>query len=162
MTKEEKKNYIDTLFNILWDGKRVWDKLIDIEENKHILPDKVLVCRREPAGWNELKFEMDWKGSGMNVVITANSRPMMGIWEWLFGDSKDRCFNKAVRMLDKASDEEQHLIHNVVFKVKDTPVKGMERNQKLVNKFLEYLDSLAPEVSQKEANLRADEIINND
>ena len=82
-----------------------------------------------------------------------------GIWEFFFGDAKDKCFHKAVKWLDNASDEEQNLLFTVYFLAGDTPVTGAERNRELVHKFLDHIKSLQPEVSQKDANFMADVVI---
>jgi hypothetical protein len=86
----------------------------------------------------------------------------MGIWEFFFASAKDKCFNKAVKWLDKASDEEQSIIFTVQFLAGNTPVQGADRNRKLTKKFIDYLNSLQPEVSQKDANFMADVVIQND
>ncbi len=157
--KKDREEYTSALFNALWDGKRVWDALVDMEKNRHILPSKVFNCRKRPAGWNELKYELDWKETGLKVVLKGTTRPWMGIWEWLFADAETRCYNKAVRWLDMASDEEQHLLFTVYFLAGDTPVTGAERNRELVHKFLDHINSLQPEFSQKDANFMADVVI---
>ena len=159
ITKKAREDYTNAMFDAIWDGKRVWDAIVDMETNRHIQPNKVLNCRARPAGWNEIKYEMDWKDAGLKVVVNGFLRPLMGIWEFFFGDAKDKCFNKAVKWLDKASDEEQSIIFTVKFLDGDTPVQGADRNRKLAKKFIDYLNSIQPEVSQEEANLRADEII---
>lgn len=160
--KKDREDYTKAMFDAIWDGKRVWDALCDMENNRHILPSKALNCRNKSAGWNEIKYEMDWKDTGLRVVINGFLRPIMGIWEFFFASAKDKCFNKAVRWLDNASDEEQSIIFTVQFLDGNTPVRGADRNRKLAKKFIDYLNSLQPEVSQQEANQRADEIINND
>ena len=161
ITKKAHEDYTNALFDALWDGKRVWDALCDMENKRHILPSKVFNCKNKSstAGWNELKYELDWKETGLKVVVKGSLRPWMGIWDWLFGDAKTRCYNKAVRWLDSASDEEQQFLFTVYFLDKDTPITGAERNHQLVKMLLDYINSLQPEVSQKEANLKADEII---
>lgn len=159
--KKEREDYTNAMFDAIWDGKRVWDAFCDMG-NRHIIPDKVLNCRSCPAGWNEIKYEMDWKDTGLRVVVDGFLRPLMGIWEFFFADAKDKCFNKAVKRLDKASDEEQPIVFTVKFLDGNTPVQGADRNHKLAEKFIDYLNSLQPEVSQQEANRRADEIIHND
>lgn len=157
--KKAREDYTKAMFDAIWDGKRVWDAIVDMETKRHIQPDKALNCRGLPAGWNEIKYEMDWKDAGLRVVVDGCLRPLMGIWEFFFADAKDKCFNKAVKWLDNASDEEQPIIFTVKFLDGDTPVQGAERNRKLAKKFIDYLNSIQPEVSQEEANLRADEII---
>ena len=157
--KKAREDYTNAMFDVIWDGKRVWDAIVDMEKNRHIQPDKVLNCRALPAGWNEIKYELDWKDTGLRVVVDGCLRPLMGIWEFFFADAKDKCFNKAVKWLDKASDEEQPIIFTVKFLDGNTPVQGADRNRKLAKKFIDYLNSIQPEVSQEEANLRADEII---
>ena len=157
--KKDREDYTKAMFDAIWDGKRVWDALCDMENNRHILPSKVLNCKNKSAGWNELKYEMDWKDTGLRVVVEGFVRPIMGIWEFFFASAKDKCFNKAVRWLDKASDEEQSIIFTVQFLAGNTPVRGEDRNRKLTKKFIDYLNSLQPVVSQQEANRRADEII---
>ena len=159
--KKAREDYTNAMFDAIWDGKRVWDALCDMENNRHILPSKVLNCRSESAGWNELKYEMDWKDTGLRVVVNGFLRPLMGIWEFFFASAKDKCFNKAVKWLDKASDKEQSIIFTVQFLDGNMPVQGADRNRKLAKKFIDYLNSLQPEVSQQEANRRADEIIQN-
>lgn len=159
ITKKANEDYTNTLFDALWDGKRVWDALCEMENERHVIPSKALNCKNRSSGWNELKYEFDWKQTGLKVVVKGNLRPLMGIWDWFFGDAKTRCYNKAVRWLDKAADEEQPILFTVYFLDKDTPVQGAERNRELVKRLLTYLNSLEPEVSQKEANLHADEII---
>ena len=161
ITKKAREDYTNALFDALWDGKRVWDALCEMENERHVIPSKVLNCKNKSAwaGWNELKYELDWKETGLKVVVKGSLRPWMGIWDWLFGDAKTRCYNKAVRWLDKASDEEQPILFTVYFLAGDTPITGAERNRELVHKFVEYLDSLQPEVSQKDANFMADVVI---
>lgn len=159
--KKAREDYTNAMFDAIWDGKRVWDAIVDMETNRHIRPSKALNCRSQPGGWNEIKYEMDWKDTGLRVVVDGFLRPLMGIWEFFFGDAKDKCFNKAVKWLDKASDEKQSIIFTVKFIDGNTPVQGMDRNHKLTEKFIDYLNSLQPEVSQQEANRRADEIIQN-
>ena len=160
--KKAREDYTNALFDALWDGKRVWDALCEMENKRHILPSKVFNCKNKSAtaGWNELKYELDWKETGLKVVVKGSLRPWMGIWEWLFGDAKTRCYNKAVRWLDSASDEEQQFLFTVYFLAGDTPITGAERNRKLVHKFLDHISSLQPEVSQKDANFMADVVIN--
>ena len=160
--KKAREDYTNAMFDAIWDGKRVWDALCDMENNRHILPSKVLNCRNKSAGWNEIKYEMDWKDTGLKVVIEGCLRPLMGIWEFFFGDAKDKCFNKAIELLDAASDEKQPIIFTVKFLAGNTPVQGADRNRKLAKKFIDYLNSLQPEVSQKDANFMADVVINND
>lgn len=161
ITKEAREEYTSTIFNALWDGKRVWDALVDMEENRHILPSKVFNCKNKSstAGWNELKYELDWNETGLKVVLKGSVRPWMGIWEWLFADAETRCYNKAVRWLDDAADKEQSILFTVYFLAGDTPVTGAERNRELVHKFLDHIKSLQPEVSQKDANFMADVVI---
>ena len=161
ITKKAKEDYTNTMFDAILDGKRVWDAIVDMETNRHIRPSKALNCRSQPGGWNEIKYEMDWKDTGLRVVVNGFLRPLMDIWEFFFGDAKDKCFNKAVKWLDKASDEKQSIIFTVKFIDGNTPVQGADRNRKLAKKFIDYLNSLQPEVSQQEANRRADEIIQN-
>ena len=159
ITKKAREDYTKAMFDAIWDGKRVWDAIVDMERNRHIQPDKVLNCRGRPAGWNEIKYEMDWKDAGLRVVVDGCLRPLMGIWEFFFGNAECKCFNKAVKWLDKASDEEQPIIFTVKVLDGDTPVQGADRNRKLAKKFIDYLNSIQPDVSQEEANLRVDEII---
>lgn len=102
---------------------------------------------------------MDWGDTGLKVVIDGCVRPIMGIWEFFFGDAEDKCYNKAIKWLDNACDEEQKIIFTVQFLDGNTPVQGEDRNHKLTQKFIDYLNSIQPEVSQQEANRKADEII---
>ena len=159
--KKAREDYTSALFDALWDGKRVWDALCEMENERHILPSKVFNCKNKSAtaGWNELKYELDWKETGLKVVVKGSVRPIFGIWEFFFGDAKDKCFHKAVKWLDNASDEEQNLLFTVYFLAGDTPVTGAERNRELVHKFLDHINSLQPEVSQKDANFMADVVI---
>ena len=163
MNRKERENYTKDLFDLFWNGKRVWDKLIEIEEVRRIKPSKALNCQGISAnrafGVVDLAYELDWKPQNMKVVVKGVTRPIGGLLMWFFSDEEDRCYNKAVKWLDKASDEEQPLIFTVTYKVGDTPVKGIERNQKLTEMFLAYLDSLQPEVSQEQANEFADKVI---
>lgn len=163
MNKQEKENYTKDLFDLFWDGKRIWDKLVEIKEKRHIKPSKALNCRGIGAncafGAVNLAYELDWKPQNMKVVVKGVSRPIGGLLMWFFSDEKDRCYNKAVKWLDKTSDEEQPMIVTVTYKVGDTPVRGAERNRKLTEMFLSYLDSIQPEVSQDQANAFADKVI---
>ncbi len=160
--KKAREDYTKAMFDAIWDGKRVWDAIVDMEENRHIRPSEVLNCQSRPCGLNEIKYEMDWKDTGLKVVVNGCLRPLMGIWELFFGDAKDKCFHKAIKWLDKASDEEQSIIFTVKFLAGNMPVQGADRNRKLAKKFIDYLNSLQPEVSQKDANFMADVVINND
>lgn len=160
--KKAREDYTKAMFDAIWDGKRVWDAIVDMEKNRHVNPNAALNCQSLPGGWNEIKYEIDWKDTGLKVVIKGFLRPLMGIWEFFFGDAEDKCFNKAVRWLDKASDEEQSIIFTVQFLAGNTPVQGADRNRKLAKKFIDYLNSLQPEVSQKDANYIADVVIQND
>lgn len=160
--KKAREDYTNAMFDAIWDGKRVWDAIVDMEANRHVHPSAALNCQSLPGGWNEIKYEMDWKDTGLKVVVKGCLRPLMGIWEFFFGDAKDKCFNKAIKWLDKASDEEQPIIFTVKFLAGNTPVQGADRNRKLANKFIDYINSLQPDVSQKDANFMADVIINND
>ena len=58
MNDIQKEDYTKAMFDAIWDGKRVWDAIVDMEANRHIRPSKALNCRSQSGGWNEIKYEM--------------------------------------------------------------------------------------------------------
>jgi hypothetical protein len=57
--KKAREDYTNAMFDAIWDGKRVWDAIVDMEKNRHVHPSAALNCQAKPCGWNEIKYEMD-------------------------------------------------------------------------------------------------------
>lgn len=150
------------IFDEMWNGKRVWDALLNMEEERHISPSKAINCVSHCGIWGKSKYEMDWKKADLKVVLKTFLRPAFGILDFLFGSAKDKCYHKAIKWLDKACDEEQFLLFTVIFMVGDMPITGGERNKRLVEKFIKYIDSIKPEVTSEDANIVADKVLQED